>query len=71
MGEFLAGEREFSTLSRLNRASRALREETLPVLYETVKIETEEAFTECLQYVNPNGFKYTRCVHLRGVVDHR
>lgn len=65
MGEFLAGEREFPTLSRLNRASRALHEETLPVLYETVRIETEEAFTGCVQFANPTGFKYLKCVSSR------
>lgn len=69
MGEFLAGEREFSSLARLNRTCHALHEETLPVLYETVRMETEEAFTECLQFANPSGFKHVRCVNLRGMVD--
>lgn len=62
MGELLAGERDFETLSRLNRTSRAIHEETLPVLYETVRIESEEAFTKSLQFANPKWFKYTKCV---------
>lgn len=39
MSEFLAGDNAVGTLASLNLANRAIREETLPVLYETVLLD--------------------------------
>jgi hypothetical protein len=37
--EFLAGDHAFGTLANLSLADRDIRDETLPVLYETVTLD--------------------------------
>lgn len=41
VGEFLSGSYHFGTLAKLNRTCKAVRTETLPVLYETLTWDNE------------------------------
>lgn len=62
IAEFLAWDDGIHTLPSLNRANREIHEGTLPVLYETVWLEDEAAFTRCIGEKNLPGFKYTKYV---------
>jgi hypothetical protein len=70
IAEFLASDDGIFSLPQLNVASRETFEGTLPVLYETVKLRDEEAFTRSIGNVNLKGWKYTKYVH-RTDPDHR
>jgi hypothetical protein len=61
VAEILAGDRDLSPLAQLNAVSRSVHEATLPVLYESVNFDDEQAvewssgFGEVIK-----GFKYTK-----------
>ncbi|KAJ9112498.1 hypothetical protein QFC22_006245 [Naganishia vaughanmartiniae] len=60
VAEVLAGDNDLSTLARLNRASRSVHEGTLPILYETVKFDHEQAVERSVGLAKINkGFVYT------------
>jgi hypothetical protein len=70
IAEFLASDDGIFSLPQLNVANREIFEGTLSVLYETVKLKDEEAFTRSIGNVNLNGFKHTKYVN-RMDPDHR
>jgi hypothetical protein len=49
IGGFLAGDLCFGTLANLNVASKAVMEETLPVLYETIFLQWSESLCGTLR----------------------
>jgi hypothetical protein len=62
VGQFLAGSYCFGTLANLNSASKALHQESQPVLYETLILKySKEVETSILVCSHP-GWKYVRCV---------
>lgn len=46
IGEFLSGDLCFGTLANLNAACRAVQEETLPVLYETLVLRWSDTISD-------------------------
>lgn len=60
IAEFLAGSFAYESLANLNVATRAIWEETLPVLYETVVWETERRWWIHEGGYIPRGWSYTR-----------
>jgi hypothetical protein len=64
IADLLAGDQAFGTLASLNLTSRAVREETLPVLFETLLFDD---YVELAQWMRkrshvPIGFRHTKCV---------
>lgn len=62
IAEFLAFDDGIFSLPDLNVANREIHEGTLPVLYETVKLKKEDAFTRSIGNGTLDGFKYTKYV---------
>lgn len=62
VAEFLAWDDGIESLPALSRASREVYQGTLPVLYETVWLDNEAAFTRCMGSTNLSGFRYTKYV---------
>jgi hypothetical protein len=62
IAEHLAGLYAFGTLASLHLANHAVRQETLPVLYETVLMDDVEKlpYYKDGTQVNPVGFRYTK-----------
>ncbi|KAJ9109994.1 hypothetical protein QFC20_003068 [Naganishia adeliensis] len=50
----------YKTASQLNQTSRAVHEETLPILYETMIIYDAEAFGKSLGETDSKGFKHVK-----------
>ncbi|KAJ9098437.1 hypothetical protein QFC20_005956 [Naganishia adeliensis] len=74
ISEFLAGDLAFGTLASLNVANHGIREETLPILYETVvfdDIKNLAYYGGGGKVSKPTRFKYTKYylrTHQEGVV---
>jgi hypothetical protein len=66
VAEHLRGDGSISTLASLNRTSWDIHDSTLPVLYETVELETEEDFERSVGFGVPRGWLYTRYVPAGG-----
>jgi hypothetical protein len=65
IADFLIGDFAFGTTANLNLASRLVRDETLPVLYETVYRKLEDdliAFNVRPPVEYSRGYQYTKCV---------
>ncbi|KAJ9091790.1 hypothetical protein QFC21_007093 [Naganishia friedmannii] len=62
IGQFLAGDAAFGTLASLNTANHSIRDETLPMLYETVCFKSVSDIPECSsdQYLLPERFRHTK-----------
>ena len=62
IAECLAGDHAFGSLASLHLANHAVREETMPVLFETVLMDKVEnlPYHEDGTGVNPVGFRYTK-----------
>lgn len=65
IAEFLIGDFAFGTAANLNVTSQAVREETLPVLYETLCLDRMNADVYLLREESNPGFKYTKYVAFR------
>jgi hypothetical protein len=63
IGEILIGDFAFCTAANLNLASHAIRQETLPVLYETVHHKYVESKVQPSVEFSP-GYRYTKYVKL-------
>jgi hypothetical protein len=64
IAEFLAGDLALGSLAQLNLATRAIHEETLPVLFETVAFEKKW----WLKKREMKGWKWIKCVTFYVVV---
>lgn len=60
IAEFLAGSFAYGSLAKLNLATRAVHEETLPVLFDTVVWETNRRWWIHEGGHVPRGLRYTR-----------
>jgi hypothetical protein len=60
IGEFLAGSFAYGSLANLNAATRAVHEETLPVLFDTVVWDDDKKWWIHEKGRVPDGWKYTR-----------
>lgn len=60
IGGFLAGDLCFRTLADLNVASRAINEETLAVLYDTIILKWSNNVSDVLKGDKGKGWKYVR-----------
>jgi hypothetical protein len=60
IGEWLTADNALRTLAHLNQASKAVREETLPVLCETMRLEDDETFLKSTLGKDCKGFKYVK-----------
>jgi hypothetical protein len=66
IGEFLAGDLAFGSLAKLNLATRAIHEETLSVLFDTVVWgKTTRQWWIHRKGKEPKGWKWIRCVLFR------
>lgn len=64
VAEFVAGDDDLDTVSRLNRACRNVHAGTLPVLYETVRFDDARAVELSVGFIKPRAWLYTRYVPL-------
>lgn len=62
VAEHLRGDSSLSSLAALNRTSRDIHDSTLPMLYETVRLNTEEDFVRSVGFGIPSGWRYARYV---------
>jgi hypothetical protein len=62
IAEFLAGSFAFGTLASLNVISKSIRDETLPVLYETFLMDDDDKlkYHQWKKYGSPRGLKYVK-----------
>jgi hypothetical protein len=62
IAEFVIGDYAFGTAANLNLASRTVRQETLPVLYETVCLDVIDSQEPPKSVEYSPGFRYTKYV---------
>lgn len=51
------------TLAELNRTCRIVHQDTLPILYECLTLETEKHFSKIVGFSNPKGWKWVKWVN--------
>jgi hypothetical protein len=74
ISKFLAGDFAFGTLANLNVANHGIRDETFPILYETVCLDNIKNLPHYggggSKVPRPAGFKYTKHVRLAAARSH-
>lgn len=57
---FLYDSRSLKTVAQINRTSKAVRQETISVLYQTVVYKCVPSWVHTMGFTVPPGWKYTR-----------